>query len=352
MKKKYQVRITNWSKHVITSGVILGSILMIMVSCKKDNDDDTVDLVGNWVEVSDFEGLPRTDAVAFTINGKGYVGTGFDGEDRLSDFWEYDPVKNTWTKKKDFPGAARSGAVSFSIGSKGYIGTGYDGMKKLKDFWEYNSETNTWDSIDAFGGSARYGAIAFTINNKGYVGTGYDGYYLKDFWEYDPEKTAGSRWTQKVSVGGSKRKDAVGFVINGKGYVCNGIDNGSYESDFWEYDPATDVWTAKRSISNLSDDTYDDDYTSIRGISKTAYTINGKGYIATGGEGTVGSTVWEYNPSDDSWKQKTSFEGTQRVEAVSFAIGDRAYVTTGRSSSYYFDDIWAFDPNSEYNEND
>ena len=65
---------------------------------------------------------------------------------------------------------------------------------------------------------------------------------------------------QKTQLAGGKRRDAVAFVIDGKGYVCTGIDNGVYEEDFWQYDPASDTWNRKRSIANISDDEYDDDY--------------------------------------------------------------------------------------------
>ena len=106
---------------------------VIIWGCESDDDSDS-DYVGNWIELSDFEGLPRTDAVAFTIGNKAYLGTGYDGTDRLKDFWEYDPLVNQWTKKTDFPGAARNGAVGFGTNSKGYIGTGFDGVDKLNDF--------------------------------------------------------------------------------------------------------------------------------------------------------------------------------------------------------------------------
>lgn len=46
------------------------------------------------------------------------------------------------------------------------------------------------------------------------------------------------------------------------------------------------------------------------------------------------------------------FEGTARMDAIAFAIENVGYLTTGRSASYYFDDIWAFDPNAEYEEED
>lgn len=323
------------------------AISSLFTSCDDDEEDE--EYIGNWIELSDFEGVPRCDAVAFSIGDKGYVGTGYDGEDRLSDFWEYNVEKNTWLQIDSFPGVARNGAVAFAANGKGYVGLGYDGINKLKDFWEYNPETSKWRQVADFSGSARYGAIALGLNNKGYIGAGYDGNYLKDFWEYNP---ANNIWTQKVSIGGSKRKDAIAFEINGKGYVCTGINNGQYQDDMWEYDPLLDTWIEKSSISDVTDDDFDDDYSSIIGINKSAFSINGKGYVVAGGENYVSSNVWEYDPTTDLWAEKTDLEGAERTEATAFVVNNRAFLTTGRSSSYYFDDIWEFLPDDDYDEND
>ena len=92
-------------------------------------------------------------------------------ESTRQDFWEYDPVTNAWTQKADFGGGPREQAVGFSIGGKGYIGTGYNGPYR-QDFWEYDPATNTWTQKADFGGTARYGAVGFSIGSKGYIGTG------------------------------------------------------------------------------------------------------------------------------------------------------------------------------------
>lgn len=323
-------------------------VLILAVPVFNSCGEDEEELVGNWVELSDFDGIPRSDAVGFVIGSKAYLGTGYTGEVRMADFWEYDPVRNTWTQKAEFPGVARNAAIGFGTSTKGYIGTGFDGKNKYNDFYEYDPVQNAWTRKADFAGSARYGAVAMAINNKGYVGTGYDVNYLKDIWQYDPDTDT---WTQKTSVGGSKRRDAATFVVNNKGYIVTGIDNGEYQNDLWEYDPATDLWTKKRSIANISDEAYDDEYATITGINKAAFSIGGKGYLATGGQ-TTGSEVWEYNPSTDLWIQKTSFEGSTRADAVGFAIGNRGYVTTGKSGTYYFDDIWGFDPDAVFDDND
>src|SRR3972149_1901515 len=230
---------------ILWKAFVFSILLLSIPACEEEEDEEEEDLIGNWIKLSDFEGVARTDAVAFTIGNKAYVGTGYDGSNRLNDFWEYDPV------------------------------------------------TNTWDSIANFGGTARYSAVAFAINNKGYVGTGYDGNYLKDIWEYDPST---GQWSQRISLSGAKRRDAVAFVIEDKGYICTGINNGVYEYDFWEYDPTIDQWVKKRSIADVTEEDYDDDYTSITGTNKVAFSINGKGYIATGGAGTAGTAVGEYDP--------------------------------------------------------
>jgi N-acetylneuraminic acid mutarotase len=345
--KIFKMIIKQFRSQFLLYSVLTAITFVLFVACDNTSEEEE-DLVGNWIELSDLDGVPRSDAVVFTIGSKAYVGAGYDGADRLTDFWEYDPSKNSWKEIAEFPGVARNGAIAFGTDTKGYVGTGYDGTNKLKDFWEYNPTTDTWTQKADFAGSERYGAIAFSINNKGYVGSGFDGDILKDLWQYDPSTDS---WKRKTSMAGDKRKDAVAFVMNDKGYVVTGIDNGTFVNDFVVYDPATDSWTENQKISNATDESFDDDYTSITGTSKVAFVIGDKAYLV-GGSGSVAGTVWEYDPLTDLWELKTDLEGSARIEAVGFAFGTRGYITTGRSSSYYFDDIWGFDPFSEYNKYD
>ena len=337
-----------WLKFFIKLGIAM-SILLSITSCNNDDDDD---LVGNWVELGSFEGDPRSDAIGVSLDDKAYVGTGYDGEDRLIDFWEYDPINDYWIQKADFKGVARNGAVGFAVSGKVYVGTGYDGTNKLNDFYEFDPGTNEWTQIQDFQGTARYGAVAMSIGDKGYVGTGYDGGYLKDFWEYDPSI---GEWTQKTSVA-TKRRDAMTFVIDGYGYLCGGISNGVYDDQFSRYNPETNNWEDLRDISDATDEDFDDDYAIVR-INAATFVMNGKGYIATGGRSTTGGDIWEYTPGTDLWIEKTELiedggGGADRTEAVGFTINNVGYITTGRNSSYYFDDVWRFEPNSEMNEYD
>src|ERR1044071_3179889 len=77
-----------------------------------------------WVQKADFGGVSRASAVGFSINTKGYIGSGYFYNGTLhvfKDFWEYDPLTDSWTQKANLGGVARSGAIGFSIGNKGYI---------------------------------------------------------------------------------------------------------------------------------------------------------------------------------------------------------------------------------------
>jgi N-acetylneuraminic acid mutarotase len=328
----------------------------LFLSCSKDT---TVTLVGNWVRKSDLDGVARGDGASFVIGTKGYLCGGYDGKNRLRDLWEYSADNNSWTQKASLPeagvngatetAAARNSATGFSIGSKGYIGNGYDGDTYLKDYWEYDPSANSWTRKADFGGSARYNAIGFGSSTYGYVGTGFDGNYQKDFWKLDP---IANTWTQTNSIIGAKRTGAFVFVIDNKAYVGGGVNNGTYVDDFNVFDMSNDTWTEKRRIANVSTDTYDDEYAVIVRAYGVGLAINGKGYVATGESAGNTQIVWEYEPSTDLWTKKQNFEATGRSAAVGFSFGTSGYITTGRSSSYRFDDLWEFRPMDDFNSND
>ncbi|MDR2918118.1 MAG: galactose oxidase [Tannerella sp.] len=328
-------------KMTIASLAILS--FLFVTSCSDDDDD----LIGKWYRVSDFDGLARGHAASFTIDNKGYLYGGYNGKNRLADLWEYDMDMDFWTQKADLPGSARNSATAFSIDNKGYVGTGFDGTSYLKDFWEYNSTANEWIQKTDFPGSARYEAVAFSVSGKGYIGCGYDDNYLKDFYAFNPSTNS---WEQIVSIGGSKRRAATSFVINNIAYICCGNNNGEYIYDFWKYDPTSGLWTQLRDIADTDDDDYDDDYAIVRQYG-VAFVIDGHGYVACGESGSLRTDTWRYDPGRDIWENVAKFKGSARTATAAFSNGERGYVTTGKSSTYYFDDIWELHP-YEYDDDD
>lgn len=314
-----------------------------MSACKSDDDSD--DRIGNWVERSVFDGRPRSSAASFSIGSMGYMGTGYDGDDYLSDFWAYDMNGDFWTQKADFPGSPRSAAVGFSVGNKGYLGTGFDGDEELSDFYSYDETTNTWSPIAEYPSTPRRNAIAFNSSDYGFVGTGFDGENdKKDFWKYNANEDS---WTEVAGFGGNKRRNGAAFVIGDYAYIGTGSSNGVLLEDFWEFDMVSGAW---RRLTDLDDD--DEDIYLLRS-GASCFSIGSKGYLTFGNDGTGDNeTVWEYNPITDQWDQKTSFEDTPRENAVVFYDGNKAYIALGKYGSLYLDDTQEFFPNQEEDEDD
>ncbi|MFV0522241.1 MAG: Kelch repeat-containing protein [Mangrovibacterium sp.] len=344
------------------------SLSTSLVSCGDDDDD----LLGNWVALSTMNGSKRTAATGTTveIDGKeyGFVGTGMDSEeDRLVDFWRFDPsgdTYGTWIQIADFPGIARTEAVSFSINGILYVGTGFtdisgsdaDENAYLKDFYKYDPATDTWTQIDDLptnSGGGIKACTAFVLGDKAYVGLGADrDNEYKDFYVFNG---ATETWESSPLTGfpGDKLTGAASFVIGDIAYVGAGSTNGSSAKGFFSFDGTN--WRKLHVLTTDDDDDYskddDYDYNIVRNYTAT-FVMDGKGYFATAGNNTTSSTVWEYRPESDKWVEKTEFEGSSRNHAVGLTINGVGYVTTGGSSGSVFDDIWRFEPSADQSDSD
>jgi N-acetylneuraminic acid mutarotase len=207
---------------------------------------------------------------------------------------------------------------------------------------DVSGQADSWTRKSDIGGSARMNAVAFSIGNKGYLGTGLSylvvnnvntEVYNDDFWEFDP---ATNIWTQKANFPGGPRWRATAFSIGSRGYVGTGITDNNYSNsnnDFWEFDPYYNVWTRKADFAG--------------GLRQSAvgFRIADKGYIGTGGDQfNLLADFWQYDPATDSWTKKADYAGNQtRGSAVGFNIGDKGYIGTGSGDSATHD-FWEYDP--------
>ncbi len=277
-----------------------------------------------WIQKADCGGQERDAPVGFSINGKGYIGTGGTNYEGISQtFWEYDPSLESWTQVADLPGAARYFAVGFSIDSLGYVGTGnIDAANNgfTDDFWSFNPVTNSWTQKTSFAGGKRETAVGFSLNGKGYI-CGGDNYpaFKNDLWEYDP---GSDTWTQKADYGGGKTIGAAAFCINGKAYVGTGRSMDlTWKNDLWEYDPSANSWNQKANFAGVE-----------RGQA-VGFSINGMGYLGLGYHSSPSqqwfNDFWQYDPFSDAWFQRDSFPGLGVRTPAAFVIGNSGYVGTG-----------------------
>lgn len=80
---------------------------------------------GRWELTGFFPGLSRIGAVSFSIGKKAYYGTGFNTfSGYLNDWWEFDPASWAWKPRTVFQGEERADALGFSIQGLGFLGTG------------------------------------------------------------------------------------------------------------------------------------------------------------------------------------------------------------------------------------
>jgi len=327
--------------------ITLSLIMIITLGVSKVFSQDS------WIRIGDFTPgkIGRAGAIAVTINDKAYAGLGvsqaapenFDGY--YNDFWEFDGITNSWQQKATFPGQPRQAAIAFSADGRAYVGTGITNRSAFSDIYEYNPVENTWRRVADYPGGPRYIAMAFGIGNKGYVGGGKDQnfvYGTVDFYEFDPAIGETGTWTRKADIGSIRRSTGVGFNIGEKGYIGLGLqDYDTRLADLWEYDPAIDVWTRKADFPTSPELGYGR-------WGAVAFSIADKAYVGQGYYYEPHGDMWEYNPANDTWTEKTPLNSEGRGQGIGFSLGNHGYVGLGYNNSPdYLNDIWQFTPTGD-----
>jgi len=137
-----------------------------------------------------FPGENRRDPVVFTIGNYAYIGTGLRGSGyALKDFYRYDNTSRKWDEIS-IPDEmeTRSQASAFSINGKGYVIGGLSaggGSLEYNDVWQYSPEEDLWEKKHNFP-ELFSGGLSISGNNRIFVGFG-SGATEKKLWEYNAE---------------------------------------------------------------------------------------------------------------------------------------------------------------------
>jgi N-acetylneuraminic acid mutarotase len=201
-----------------------------------------------------------------------------------------------------------------------------------------------WKALASFPSDGSVAGTTVSAGDKIYYGLGYTsgfGYNVvsNKWYVYD---TTNGNWTEKAPFPGVGRANAVGFFLNGKIYVGMGTNydrktKSDTYTDFYEYDPASNIWTKKANFKGLGRD------------QPAYFSIGNKGYLGTGNSNPVNASVlkdlWEYDATSDKWTLKAQLIGEARCRAIGFAIDGLGYIGGGEGlSTTKQSDFYAYDP--------
>jgi N-acetylneuraminic acid mutarotase len=181
-------------------------------------------------------------------------------------------------------------------------------------------QSQTWSKIADFPSNPRDDGSRFVIGNNVYCGLGSQsiGGCAKDFFAFD---LATETWSAIATMpSGMERQYASGFSMNGNGYIFGGINcGGVLFNDLWEYNPTTNTWSQKTAMP------------AVERYGCVSFVINNIVYIVGGKTLTNNGIpdVWAYDIALNSWSQKTSMPTNGMWRGVSYQYNGLGIVGLG-----------------------
>ena len=299
-----------------------------------------------WTKVQALGNGKRFESTSFSINGKGYITCGVDTNDNCyNDLWEYDPAFDFWTQKANLPASYRRAAFGFELNGKGYMGCGIDDAVSsvgtiFNQFWMYDPLLNTW-TAKANTPIATFRSAGVSCNGKGYMIGGANAFSLfNNVYEYNPTLNT---WMAKTTFPGlptssGGREAGTATSLNNKIYFGLGKDDSFYDSDWWEFDPSTNLWVRKA------------DFPGSGRTGAWSFSINNMACVGMGSDGGFNSDTWWYNTVANTWNYTCTFSGGGRRSVAAFAIGNVGYMGTGKSGGGSKQDFYRLDADVSVNE--
>ncbi len=199
---------------------------------------------------------------------------------------------------------------------------------------------NTWETIisDYPFIRGRIGHVSFSIYEKAYIGTGVQGSNeYNDLWAYNSNTNI---WEQcsDLPTEWSGIQNLVGFSIGEKGYVGLGHIWGNYfYNEMYEYNPNEDTWTQKSDFPG-------EPRRYALGIALEDY-----GYVGLGG--SPGSEMkrdfWKYDSENDSWTQLNDFPEMIYAFDIHGVQINKGYIAIEEYYSKYIISLWEYNPDSD-----
>mmetsp|Transcript_13575 Transcript_13575/g.31683 ORF Transcript_13575/g.31683 Transcript_13575/m.31683 type:complete len:551 (-) Transcript_13575:450-2102(-) len=189
----------------------------------------------------------RSLHVASVLKDKIFVFGGYDGQNRVNDFYEFDFKKMEW---RTIPPVGqlptpRDRHTSVVYGNAFYVFAGFDGTTRVQDFYEYSFDSAQWQCVSSPSAgtapSPRHSHAAVIYACSMFVFGGYDGSYRSDFHAYN---FLTSSWSQVATAGRVPRaRYRATCVVHGQSmYLFGGHDGTRHLNDVHVFDFEERVW--------------------------------------------------------------------------------------------------------------
>jgi N-acetylneuraminic acid mutarotase len=260
---------------------------------------------------------PSAGAACAVINDTVYVigGRGSSSVQYKTNY-VYDPAGDAWTTKEEMP-TARAHISAAIVSGIIYVCGGWVGSTASNAVEAYNPASDTWE-IKTPMPTPRYGYCCGVVSDRIYVIGGMDmqGNIFNTVEEYDPsgDTVGGTPWQTRASMP-TQRMGPGCAVINDSIFVFGG-STGSVTSVHQCYDPVSDSWTTKASLSQAR--------YALGGLAyeNKAYAIGGYDYF------NYRTEVEVFDPFLNSWSYETPMQYGRQSVSVGL-VGNKIYVIGG-----------------------
>jgi len=205
------------------------------------NDWSTADSIS-------FPGEKRRYPVVFTIENRAFVGTGsLPSGIPSKDFYQFNADSRKWQEvatPDDFE--ARTQAVAFSLNGKGYVVGGYSAnIVNLNDVWQYtySDADGYWKKMNNFP-AGFYGGISISNNSRAFVGFSDVSEFRRILYEYNEKDDS---WTVFTTLPNDTKEIYSGVIIQNTIYIVD-KDNIIWACDMSD---ETKTWKEKTRLSDV-----------------------------------------------------------------------------------------------------
>jgi len=321
-------------------------IALIFISCNDPANSPYPNIT--FKTRTSLPGVGRASAVAFVIDGRGYVALGRDSQrsGMLNDCWQYNPDSDSWKQRANFPGIARVKAMAAVVDHKAYVGLGfnidlgvYDFNACLKDFWMYDPATDIWTKMADFPSNYSDACASFVSNNIIYQTSGMNGVaFGEEVWKYVPQDGQPGSWVRMKDFPGTARAGGIACSIGDRCYFGTGYMTAN-KNDWWEYFPSNDTWKHRKAMPDNGRE------------NSVSMVINNRILIATGRHfggnltgGHVDSDIVEYDLISNVWYERGNIPNEGRENAIAFTINGKGYIGYGENDTQVLNDFYCFEP--------